>query len=200
MSRAKRAFDLFWAVFGLALLWPLFAAVALLIKLDDGGSVFFRHERAGFRGRPFMLLKFRTMREQPAGAVPGPQLTVGADPRVTRAGRFLRRNKLDELPQLLNVLRGEMSLVGPRPEAPRYVALYTPEQRRVLELLPGITDPASIKYRHESELLACSPDPEAAYIAEIMPEKIRLNLRYAAAANLLRDTGIILRTLLLVFS
>ena len=137
----------------------------------------------------------------PAGGFssPGhPQLTVGEDPRITRAGRWLRRTKIDELPQLINVLKGEMSLVGPRPEVPRYVALYNEEEKSVLELVPGITDPASIKYRRESELLACSPEPEKTYIEEIMPEKIRINLDYARRATLFTDFKVILTTLCLV--
>ena len=125
----------------------------------------------------------------------GKQITIGRDSRITAVGHWLRKLKLDELPQLLNVLVGEMSFVGPRPEVPRYVALYTAEQRRVLDLVPGITDMASIEYRNESEILAQSPDPEQVYINEIMPEKIRINLAYAAEGNVWRDLGVILRTL-----
>jgi lipopolysaccharide/colanic/teichoic acid biosynthesis glycosyltransferase len=131
------------------------------------------------------------MRQDPAG----PQITVGADPRITRSGRVLRAAKLDELPQLLNVLKGEMSFVGPRPEVPRYVALYTEEERRVLALRPGITDLASIKYRHEVEILARSPDPERTYVEEVMRDKLRINLDYAAQASWRTDLGVILRTL-----
>jgi lipopolysaccharide/colanic/teichoic acid biosynthesis glycosyltransferase len=129
----------------------------------------------------------------------GGQLTVEGDSRVTRLGRHLRRLKWDELPQLLNVLRGEMSLVGPRPEVARYVALYSEEERRVLDLVPGITDPASIRYRDEERVLACCPDPERAYVASIMPEKIRLNLQYAARATARSDLVVLLRTLGLLF-
>ena len=125
----------------------------------------------------------------------GPQLTVGKDPRITRLGALLRKSKMDELPQLFNVMVGDMSLVGPRPEVPRYVAFYTREQRKVLGLLPGITDPASIKYRHESEILDNSPDPEARYLKEIMPEKIEINLAYARQATLRSDLTIIMKTL-----
>lgn len=197
MRPEKRLFDLFWAIVGLLVLWPVFLVIALLIKLADGGLVFFRQERVGYRGNPFRLWKFRTMVTNAEQL--GKPLTVGRDPRITPAGRQLRKFKLDELPQLLNVLMGEMSLVGPRPEVPQYVALYTPEQRRVLELTPGITDPASIKYRNESELLGQAKDPERMYVEGIMPEKIRLNLEYAEQATVLSDFTIILRTLMGLF-
>lgn len=190
---AKRAFDLFWASLGLLLLWPLFVVAALLIIIEDRGPVFFRQERIGWRGRPFRMWKFRTM---VVGADRiGRAITVGRDPRITRIGQVLRSTKLDELPQLLNVWLGEMSLVGPRPEVARYVDLYSPEQRKVLELRPGITDLASVKYRRESDLLAESDDPENTYITEIMPEKIRINLQYASRANLFFDFKVILVTL-----
>ena len=193
MKRSKRLFDLAASAAGLLLLAPLFALAALLIKLDDGGPVFFRQERIGCRGRPFKIWKFRTM--VPGAEMKGGQLTAAGDGRITRAGRLLRRAKLDELPQLLNVFLGEMSLVGPRPEVARYVALYSDEQRRVLEQVPGITDPASLKYRREDELLARSPDPEKIYCEEIMPDKIRRNLAYAARANLFTDFAVILGTI-----
>jgi lipopolysaccharide/colanic/teichoic acid biosynthesis glycosyltransferase len=189
----KRAFDLFWSVPGLVVLALPLVLVALLIKLSDGGPVFFRQERVGHRGRIFRLWKLRTMRERAERE--GPRLTVGRDPRITPVGGFLRRFKLDELPQLINVVRGEMSLVGPRPEVPEYVALYTAEQRAVLELMPGITDPASIKYRHESELLAQSDDPVSTYTDRIMPDKVRMNLEYAQRASVLTDVGVILKTI-----
>jgi lipopolysaccharide/colanic/teichoic acid biosynthesis glycosyltransferase len=189
----KRLFDLGWTLLGLLLLSPLFLAVAVAIKLDDGGPVFFRQERVGYQGRPFRIWKFRTMVVN-AEAV-GRQITVGGDPRITRIGCWLRKAKLDELPQLVNVLVGEMSLVGPRPEVPRYVALYTPEQRRVLDLVPGITDPASIKYRDENDVLARATDPDRAYIDEVMPEKLRINLAYAGRQNIAADFVIILRTI-----
>lgn len=193
MKPAKRAFDLFWSLSGLAVLSPLFLLIALLVKLEDRGPVFFRQERVGHRGRSFRIWKFRTMVVDADRM--GRPLTVGRDPRITRVGYWLRKFKLDELPQLINVVRGEMSLVGPRPEVPRYVALYTLEQRKVLELVPGITDPASIRYRNESEVLARSPDPERTYIEEVMPEKIRLNLEYARRATLWSDFVVIVRTL-----
>ncbi len=192
-SRPKRLFDLFWALLGLLLLWPLFLLVALLIKLDDRGPVFFRQQRVGRDGAPFRIWKFRTMVTDAERR--GRQITVGRDPRITRIGALLRAGKLDELPQLLNVLSGEMSLVGPRPEVPRYVALYTPEQQRVLALTPGITDPASIEYRDENDLLAQSPDPDRTYVNDVMPAKIRLNLAYADHASVAGDFLVILNTL-----
>ncbi|MCE5240465.1 sugar transferase [bacterium] len=193
MRPLKRPFDLVFAALGLVLCSPLFAVVALLIKLRDRGPVFYKQQRVGWHGKPFRMWKFRTMVVN-ADKI-GKSLTVGRDPRITPVGHFLRQTKLDELPQLINVLRGEMSFVGPRPEVEEYVRLYTPEQAQVLDLRPGITDPASIKYRNESEILATHTDPEQAYISEIMPEKIRLNLEYGARANVLTDLLVILRTL-----
>ncbi|MDF1554456.1 MAG: sugar transferase [Deferrisomatales bacterium] len=192
MSAKKRLFDLFWTVPGILILAPLFALAALAIKLDDQGPVFFRQERVGRNGLPFRIWKFRTMVVD-AEAMGG-QLTVGRDPRVTRVGRWLRHGKLDELPQLINVLTGEMSLVGPRPEVPEYVSMYTADQRPVLHLTPGVTDPASIRYRAESVILAQAPDPEAAYVEAVMPDKIRLNLEYAHRATLWSDFLTILAT------
>ena len=189
----RRAFDLLGAALGLALLLPVFLVIACLIKLSDRGPVFYRQLRVGRGGRPFRIWKFRTM-IQDADRV-GSSLTVGADPRITRPGAWLRRWKLDELPQLINVATGEMGFVGPRPEVPRFVELYTPEQRKVLGLRPGITDLASIAYRDENDLLKSFDDPEAHYIAVILPEKIRMNLAYAAEATLWRDFKVILATL-----
>src|SRR5438094_3525384 len=191
--RAKRLFDVGATIAALFVLWPVLLIVALLIKLDDGGSVFFRQERVGHAGRRFRVWKFRTM--IPDAERRGGALTVGQDPRTTRVGRWLRRSKLDELPQLFNVLAGDMSLVGPRPEVPRYVARYSAEQRRVLDLVPGITDPASIAYRRESELLARAPDPERYYVTAVMPDKIRINLTYAARATRWTDLKVVLGTL-----
>jgi lipopolysaccharide/colanic/teichoic acid biosynthesis glycosyltransferase len=178
---------------GLVLLAPVFAVAAVAVRLDTPGPVFFRQERVGRSGARFRMWKFRTMvadAERLGGA-----LTVGEDARITDVGRRLRRYKLDELPQLLNVLAGEMSLVGPRPEVARYVDRYTEVQRRVLDLVPGITDPASIEYRDEARILAERPDPESAYLNEIMPEKIRLNLDYAGRATMRSDLALILRTI-----
>lgn len=188
-----RIFDLLAALLGLLVLLPFLALVAVLVKLQDGGPVFYRQERVGRGGRPFRIWKFRTMVVD-ADRV-GKPLTVGADPRVTRVGAFLRRWKLDELPQLLNVVAGEMGLVGPRPEVPKYVAHYTEAQRAVLALRPGVTDLASIAYRNESELLAGLEDPEGHYLQVILPDKIRINLDYAAKASLGRNLKVILATL-----
>jgi len=197
MTPGKRLFDVFGAAAGLLALWPLFMIVALLIKRDDGGSVFFRQERVGRGGKLFRIWKFRTMVVDAEQR--GKPLTIGRDPRLTSIGYSLRKFKIDELPQLVNVLAGEMSLVGPRPEVPRYVDQYTPAQREVLLMIPGITDPASIKFSHESELLATAQDPEALYVTEIMPEKIRLNLEYRDRANIIQDFLIILRTAQILF-
>jgi len=192
-SVVKRLFDLLASGLGLLLLFPLFLLLALLVKLSSPGPVFYRGMRVGKRGRPFKMLKFRTMvADAEARGLP---LTVGGDSRITGVGRFLRKAKLDELPQLWNVLVGEMSLVGPRPEAQKYVDLYTDDQRKVLELRPGITDPASIKYRNENDILSAAVDPETAYVENIMPDKVRLNLSYASRASIWSDLGIIFRTL-----
>jgi len=191
-SHVKRVFDLTFSLLGLLVLWPVLAAVALGIKLSGGGRAFFRQQRVGLGGRIFKIWKFRTMVENAEQL--GKLLTVGPDPRITPIGFWLRRSKLDELPQLFNVLRGDMSLVGPRPEVPHYVERYSAGQRRVLNLMPGITDPASIRYRNENDLLATSANPEQTYTEEIMPEKIRLNLEYAVRANLATDFAVILKT------
>lgn len=189
----KRTLDVGAAALGLVLLGPLFLVIALAIAIEDGGPVFFRQQRVGRGGELFRVWKFRTMRVDAERT--GGQLTVGHDPRITRVGRWLRGGKLDELPQLVNVLRGEMSFVGPRPEVPRYVALYSPEQRAVLDELPGITDPASLRYYDESVVLAKATDPEGLYVSQVMPEKIRLNLEYAARATPMTDLFIVLSTL-----
>lgn len=188
----KRVVDVTVSALALALLWPLGLVIAAAVTLGDGGPAFFRQERIGRGGRTFRMWKFRTMI---VGAERGGRhLTVGRDPRVTRVGAVLRRTKLDELPQLLNVLRGDMSMVGPRPEVPRYVAFYTADERAVLRLTPGITDPASLRYHDESDELAESADPERTYIEHVVPEKIRLNLAYAARATWLTDIGVIWAT------
>lgn len=168
--------DIVFSFFGLLLLSPLFLIVALWIVIDDPGPVFYRQQRVGRDNKDFGLLKFRSMR---VGADKMSLITIGdRDPRVTRAGYYIRKYKLDELPQLWNVLVGNMSLVGPRPEVRRYVDLYTEEQKRVLSVRPGITDYASIEYIDENTLLAKSDDPDKTYIDEIMPAKIALNMRY----------------------
>src|SRR3989475_12443378 len=192
MTRARRPRALVTAGAGLVVLAPLLAVVAVLVKTEDGGSVFFRQERVGYRGRTFRIWKFRTM--VPDAGAQGLPLTVGGDSRVTRIGAWLRRLKLDELPQLFNVLVGDMTLVGPRPEVARYVASYDAAARRVLELVPGVTDEASIRSVDESALLAAAADPERFYVEQIVPEKIRINLAYATRATVWRDVLVILTT------
>jgi lipopolysaccharide/colanic/teichoic acid biosynthesis glycosyltransferase len=190
---AKRIFDLLFALIGILILSPLFFTIAIWIKLDSPGNVLFRQIRIGRFGHEFSIYKFRTMVADAESR--GKQITVAKDSRITRSGQFLRKYKLDELPQLFNVVKGEMSLVGPRPEVPRYVAYYTAEQRRVLDVLPGITDPASIKFRNESELLKDTANPEYVYINEIMPQKLELNMQYLGQDNLGFALLIILKTL-----
>jgi lipopolysaccharide/colanic/teichoic acid biosynthesis glycosyltransferase len=190
----KRLFDLLAAGLGLALLSPLLLLIAVWIKLDSPGPVLFRQQRVGQGGRLFDIHKFRSMRADAPGL--GPQITVGADVRITAAGRWLRASKLDELPQLWDVLRGAMSLVGPRPEVPRYVALYPAELRElVLSVRPGITDIASIEYRDESRLLAQAADPERCYLEQVMPAKLALAARYVRTRSLWLDLRLIGRTL-----
>lgn len=195
---AKRCFDLLLAGLGLVMLSPLLLVLALWIKVDSPGPVFFRQERVGRGGVPFRIHKLRTMTHTPAAG--GPEITVGADRRVTRAGRVLRHYKLDELVQLIDVLKGDMSLVGPRPEVPRYVALYPAALRdKVLSVRPGITDPASIEYRDEAGVLAAAADPEAEYVNVVMPAKLRLAAQYVEQASLATDLRLIGRTLRIVF-
>jgi lipopolysaccharide/colanic/teichoic acid biosynthesis glycosyltransferase len=190
----KRLFDLICAGAGLVLLSPLLLGIALWIKLDSPGPVFFRQLRVGRFGVPFRIHKFRSMTE--GAPLAGPELTVGADPRITRAGHVLRRAKLDELPQLIDVLLGTMSLVGPRPEVPRYVAMYPAELReKILSVRPGITDLASIEYRDESTLLARAADPERVYVEQVMPAKLRYAAQYVDRMSLLNDVRLIGATL-----
>jgi lipopolysaccharide/colanic/teichoic acid biosynthesis glycosyltransferase len=190
---SKRLLDVSAALAGLILLAPLFALMAAWIKLDSPGPVFFRQQRVGRYGALFSILKFRTMRAQPTDTR---QLTVGQDPRITAAGRFLRAYKLDELPQLINVLQGQMSLVGPRPEVPRYVACYPPEVRAiVLSVAPGITDWASILYKDESAILGRAANPEQAYLDTILPAKLDYYVRYVRERSFWTDLRIIFGTL-----
>jgi lipopolysaccharide/colanic/teichoic acid biosynthesis glycosyltransferase len=190
---SKRLFDLLMSTLGLLMLGPVLLLIALAIKLDSPGPVFFRQERVGRFGAPFWIHKFRTMRHEPAGV--GLQITVGADQRITRVGGFLRGSKLDELPQLIDVWVGAMSLVGPRPEVPRYVAHYPADLRaKVLSVRPGITDIASIEYRDESSVLARSPNPEQAYIHEVLPHKLALAASYVDQASVWMDIKLIART------
>jgi lipopolysaccharide/colanic/teichoic acid biosynthesis glycosyltransferase len=192
---AKRSFDLLASGAGLLVLSPVLLGVGLAVRLTSPGPALYRQERVGRRGHPFPLLKFRSMR---LGAdQTGPLVTGEGDPRITRLGRWLRGRKLDELPQLWNVFRGDMSLVGPRPEVARYVSHYTEQQRRALEVRPGITDPATLEYRDE-ELLLGAVEPAARedhYIREVMPRKLQLNLRYLARAGFWSDLGVLARTL-----
>jgi lipopolysaccharide/colanic/teichoic acid biosynthesis glycosyltransferase len=193
----KRTFDIVFAAVLVVLLSPLLLVFALAVALTSPGGAFFRQVRVGMGGREFKLMKFRSMR--PGSEAKG-QLTIGGrDPRITGVGYFLRKTKLDELPQLWNVLTGDMSVVGPRPEVPKYVALYTAEQRRVLSVRPGITGMASLDYIDENELLARATDPEQAYINEVMPAKLALDLRYVREQSFLLDLRIILTTVGKVF-
>jgi lipopolysaccharide/colanic/teichoic acid biosynthesis glycosyltransferase len=190
---SKRLFDVLAAASGLILLAPVLLAIALWIRLDSPGPALFRQRRVGRHGRLFDIYKFRTMADRPDD---GRQLTVGQDPRVTRAGRFLRRTKLDELPQLLNVLEGTMSLVGPRPEVPRYVDRYPPAVRQtVLSVAPGITDLAAILYKDENDILGHAEDPERAYVETILPVKLAYYQRYVRERSFWLDLRIIFRTL-----
>ena len=193
---SKRAFDVVAAGLGLLLLAPLFVAIALWIKLDSPGPVFYRQQRVGRGGVPFSIFKFRTMVTRSGDAR---QLTVGRDPRITGAGHFLRHYKLDELPQLLNVLQGSMSLVGPRPEVPRYVDCYPPQVRSlVLSVAPGITDWASILYKEESAILGKASDPERAYVETILPTKLDYYVRYVRERSFWLDLRILWRTLVAI--
>ena len=190
---SKRLFDVLAAGCGLLLLAPVLLAIALWIRLDSPGPALFRQRRVGRHGRLFDIYKFRTMADRPDD---GRQLTVGRDPRITRAGRFLRRTKLDELPQLLNVLEGTMSLVGPRPEVPRYVDRYPPAVRQtVLSVAPGITDLAAILFKDENDILGRAQDPERAYVETILPVKLEYYQRYVRERSFWLDLRILVRTL-----
>lgn len=194
----KRFFDIGFSLLMLILLSPLFLVFIIVINIDSRGGAFFGQIRIGKNEKPFRLWKFRTMRINSESAG---QITVGArDNRITSFGYYLRKFKFDELPQLWNVLIGDMSMVGPRPEVPKYVALYTPEQKRVLSIQPGITDYASLQYFEESELLAKSQNPEETYIEEIMPKKLALNLQYVDGKSFSSDLKIILKTVVRMFS
>ena len=189
----KRLFDIVASCIWLVVLSPLLLAVAIWIKLDSKGPVFYRQVRVGRYNKDFRIFKFRSMR---MGSDKGSLVTIGGrDPRVTRSGYFIRKYKLDELPQLLNVLLGDMSLVGPRPEVRHYVNYWTPEQMHVLDVRPGLTDPASIKFRNENDLLGAVEDPEAYYINVIMQEKIKLYLEYVENASFWYDLKLFFKTL-----
>ena len=188
----KRIFDIISSLFGLILLSPFMIIIAILIKLDSKGPIFFKQVRVTKNGREFKIFKYRTMR---VGSDKFSQITVGKDSRITKVGDFLRKYKLDEIPQLINVLIGDMSLVGPRPEVPKYVALYTEEQKEILKVRAGITDYASIEFSNENDILANEADPEKAYIEKIMPKKIELNKKYLSEISILTDIKIILLTI-----
>jgi lipopolysaccharide/colanic/teichoic acid biosynthesis glycosyltransferase len=193
----KRVFDVVTSVAALSVLWPWLILIGLLIKLDSRGPAIYRSKRAGRWGNPFPILKFRTMVVD-AEKLGGPS-TADDDPRVTRAGKILRKYKLDELPQLVNVLKGEMSIVGPRPEILPEVELYSAEERQLLSVFPGITDWASLRFRNEGEILKGSQDAHQAYWEKIRPEKIRLGLKYAQSHSFCEDMRILFQTFTVVF-
>ena len=192
----KRIFDIVASGLGLIVLSPLFLVLAIWIKMDSKGPVFYRQVRVGYKNKDFRIFKFRSMR---VGSDKGSLVTIGGhDPRVTRSGYFIRKFKFDELPQLINVFLGDMSLVGPRPEVRHYVDYWTPEQMHVLNVRPGITDPASIKFRNENELMEQAEDPEKYYIEVIMQEKIKLYLEYVEKHSFLYDIGLIFKTFFVI--
>ncbi|WP_353686696.1 sugar transferase [Thermodesulfovibrio sp. 3462-1] len=194
----KRAFDIIVSSIGLIFLTPLFLVIAYLIKKEDSGPIFYRGIRVGKYGKPFRIYKFRTMIVD-AEKIGGPS-TADDDPRITKIGRFLRKYKIDELPQLINVLKGEMSIVGPRPEVPFYVNMFTEEEKKILTVKPGITDWASLWNPDEGAILAGSPDPEKTYMEKIRPTKIKLQLKYVNEHSFLTDLKIIFLTVLTVIT
>ena len=188
----KRVFDIFFSLALLLILFPLMLVLGLIVGLTSKGGVFFIQERIGKNGIPFSLLKFRSMKPLSDKAR---QITVGdRDPRITKVGYLLRKSKMDELPQLINILGGSMSFIGPRPEVPRYVKLYSEEQKKVLSVRPGLTDIATLEYIEESELLSKSSDPEKTYIEEVMPAKLKLQLEYVENRSLAMDINILMKT------
>ena len=189
----KRVFDFTLSALGLLILGPLFVLVAILIKLDSPGPIFFRQERMGQGFRPFLIYKLRTMIQN--AHTQGPLVTAGRDSRVTRVGGVLRRTKIDELPQLLNVLKGEMSFVGPRPEVRKYAEMFRQDYEEILRIKPGITDLASLKYRHETEVLGRSSNPEEQYVTEILPDKIKLAKEYLMMSSFWVDMRVITKTI-----
>lgn len=192
----KRTFDIFASFFGLLVLSPILIVIALLILLTSSGGVFFKQVRVGRKGKEFRIFKFRTMVKDAESK--GMQITVGNDSRVTTIGKFLRKCKLDELPQLINVLLGQMSFVGYRPEVPKYVAMYTDYQRNILRIRPGITDLASIEYRDENEVLEQSDTPEDTYVNDVMQKKLALNIRYMQEMGFWYDLKLIFKTFLAI--
>lgn len=190
----KRMFDFLVSLLGIIILSPIFIIVSIAIKLDSKGSILFLQKRVGRYGKEFNIYKFRTMVTNAEKL--GKQITVGNDSRITKVGAFLRKTKIDELPQLFNVLKGDMSLVGPRPEVPKYVALYDEEQRNVLNVRPGITDMASLRYKDENDILGEVDNPEEYYINVIMKDKLSLNLEYIQKSNVFFDIYLIVKTII----
>jgi lipopolysaccharide/colanic/teichoic acid biosynthesis glycosyltransferase len=193
----KRILDILVSLVGLICLFPFLLLAAVLIKLDSRGPIFFSQERIGMRFRPFQILKFRTMVQNSIAG--GQSITVGDDPRITRVGWLLRKTKIDELPQLINVLRGEMTFVGPRPEVPQYVELFRQDYEEILKVRPGITDLASIKYRDEAALLGQSENPEEEYVTRVLPDKINLGKEYIRRSSVLFDLTLMFKTFLRLF-
>ncbi|MDD7409781.1 sugar transferase [Fusobacterium gastrosuis] len=189
----KRIFDIVFSIFGIVFFLPVFLIIGVLIKLDSKGEIIFKQTRVTKDGKEFKIYKFRTMIKETEG---NKQITVGKDNRITKVGSFLRKTKLDELPQLFNIIKGEMSFVGPRPEVPKYVSYYTDEQKEILKVRAGITDYASIYFSNESEILGQQNDPEKYYIEEIMPYKIKLNKKYIDNMGIITDIKIIILTIL----
>jgi lipopolysaccharide/colanic/teichoic acid biosynthesis glycosyltransferase len=192
----KRVFDFIVAAAGLILLSPLFLLVALMVKFDSRGPILFKQKRIGQNFRPFLIYKFRTMH---VGAHKASSLTVGADPRITRIGKYLRASKIDELPQLLNVLKGDMSLVGPRPEVPQYVELFRQDYEKILMVRPGLTDLASLKYSDEASILGKLQNPEKDYVARLLPDKVSLAKEYIDRSSFMFDAKLIVETILKIF-
>lgn len=190
----KRSFDFILSLLGIIILSPIFIIVSIIIKIDSSGPILFLQKRVGKNGEEFNIYKFRTMVNNAEKL--GKQITVGKDNRITKSGRFLRKFKIDELPQLFNVLNGDMSLVGPRPEVPKYVALYNEQQKKVLEVRPGITDLASLRYKDENDILGKVDNPEEYYINVIMRDKLNLNLEYIEKSNIFFDIYLILKTII----
>jgi len=190
-SLIKRLADIVASIIVLLLLFPVFLVISIWILLDSPGGLFYKQVRVGKNGKEFKLFKFRSMR---TGADKEGQITIGNDKRVTRSGKFIRKFKIDEFPQLINIIAGDMSVVGPRPEVPKYVKMYSDEQKKVLSVRPGLSDFATIEYINEQEQLGKSPDPEKLYINTIMPEKLALNLKYIQSRSFSTDLKIILKT------
>lgn len=192
----KRFFDVLFSFIGLLILLPLFAVISILVKLDSRGPIFFRQERIGKEFRPFKIYKFRTMVMDAENN--GPQITVGGNSRVTKIGKLLRKYKIDELPQLINILKGEMSLVGPRPEVKKYVELFKLDYEKLLKIRPGVTDPASIRYSKEESILSSSKNWEEDYAKKLLPEKIKISSQYVDNHNFLNDLYLILKTIFII--